>query len=236
MRVLSYHRRPMGEARLLSVHRRAVNLLTADGEVVTLVAAELGNGPGAVVMEGAPVWPCLLDWSRAVQWVPPGPPAVIAPVLPDLQSRAGLLPLVWGAAEGALLDMAAAGAAHLTEGRWAAALRSLVGLGPGLTPAGDDLLCGYAVALWRAGRRTGLHQALQQIPPSATTPLSRSLLHWAAEGLAGEHHLAWIDSVLAGRANAPDLLLAHGATSGADWAAGALLAVQTLCEEGIPCR
>lgn len=226
IRVLTYHgcRWSLESARLLSLHDRAANFLLPDGGLVSLVAPELGNGPGAAVLE-RPWRPGKgLDWSAALAWTPPPPPparawALGGPSLPVLPKPHGP----------ALASMLARGAASLAAGRWAEAVAALAGLGPGLTPSGDDLLCGYAVALHRLDRpeAPALAAALAALDEDRTTPLSRHLLSWAARGVAGEHHLDWLDSVLRGAPDPARLerLLAHGATSGADWAAGALLAL-----------
>jgi Protein of unknown function (DUF2877) len=65
------------------------------------------------------------------------------------------------------------------------AVRCLVGLGPGLTPAGDDVLAGALVTLAAAGddvRRRALAAAVRRRP--ATTPVSVALLEQACHGRA----------------------------------------------------
>lgn len=185
---------------------------------------------------------------RAASWSPPPPPERLSPDLGQATERVaqrgshgGLLPAALAALgheasrppgpAGGLFDMALRGIGLLRGGDWAGAVRCLAGLGPGLTPAGDDLLCGWACLLHRARRPEAgaLSVAITSLPDSATTPLSRHFLRWAARGVAGEHHLAWADGLLRGDDRRfLDRLLAHGATSGADWAAGALLALDHL--------
>jgi hypothetical protein len=107
-----------------------------------------------------------------------------------------------------------------------AAARSLLGLGPGLTPAGDDCLVGWLAGAWTSGvEGRGLVEAvrLELVAAAAerTGPLSRAFLAAAVEGEAAEplrdFALAPDDACLTG-------LLALGATSGADLLAGYLLA------------
>lgn len=107
-----------------------------------------------------------------------------------------------------------------------AAARSLLGLGPGLTPAGDDCLVGWLAGAWTAGADgRGLVEAvrLDLVAAAAerTGPLSRAFLVAAVAGEAAEplreFVLAPDDARLTG-------LLALGATSGADLLAGYLLA------------
>lgn len=245
--------------RVLSAHARAVNLILADGQVLSLLHRALGNGPGAVLVAGE--WPLpwrqgdeiringsmilgpglALDTARAPRWAPPPVPLVagaqrlrsarqqaVVALLRD-GSLAGLLPAALTAMGlprrgDPLHDMALPGLAALREHRWADAVRRLAGLGPGLTPSGDDLLAGYTVTLHRAQLPAAAPMSAA-LTSAATTPLSLHFLRWAALGVAGEHQLTWIDSVLAGSPGPLDPVLAHGATSGADWAAGALLAL-----------
>jgi len=125
-------------------------------------------------------------------------------------------------------------AADHPPGRWDAWAGSLLGLGPGLTPAGDDLLAGLLVGL--AGRpdlRDPLAAAVARLAPARTTWLSAELLRLAAEGLAAPAVVAVADA-LAGHgpddalAEALPALLAVGHTSGAALARGLLLAAETL--------
>lgn len=199
--------------RVLSVHRRAVNFVLDDGEIATLVTPEVGNGPGAIVVD--PLH--LVEHLDGTPWTPPPPPVISRSKLPPRP--------VTGLDHPLFATAAARGIAHLAAGRWAEGAAALAGLGPGLTPSGDDLLCGYAVALHRTG-----HPAAPTLNLRLnTTPLSQHFLKWAARGVAGEHHLAWLDSVLSGNPLPLGKLMAHGATSGADWAAGALLALAHHC-------
>jgi hypothetical protein len=106
----------------------------------------------------------------------------------------------------------------------------LIGLGPGLTPSGDDCLAGVLVALAVIGRtalRDKLWQALEPLLPRHTTDISRAHLAAAAEGLAsaGLHRL--LTAILSGAIDTiPDAmttLASIGHTSGWDALAGARL-------------
>src|SRR5260370_19048991 len=64
-------------------------------------------------------------------------------------------------------------------------VRDLVGLGPGLTPSGDDFLIGSLALLDAIGEgqaHVRLARALRQVPPGLTSPLSRAFLRAAAAG------------------------------------------------------
>jgi hypothetical protein len=109
----------------------------------------------------------------------------------------------------------------------------LLGLGPGLTPSGDDLLCGVLVALHATSRRdvaTALYAAIAAAAPTATSPLSCAFLRAAGEGLAfAELHDAITAMLRAdpdGITRAITKLARIGHTSGWDALAGAALGLQ----------
>jgi hypothetical protein len=109
----------------------------------------------------------------------------------------------------------------------------LLGLGPGLTPSGDDVLCGMLVALHavgQAGMAAELYAALAVAAPTATSPLSAVFLRAAAEGLGCEALHAAIAAILEGRAEAvggrAEAVGRIGHTSGWDALAGAMLVLQ----------
>ena len=107
------------------------------------------------------------------------------------------------------------------DGTVSDAVRGLVGLGPGLTPAGDDVLAGALVALVAAGDLDRAGAVLDAVRPCRhrTTAVSAALLDHAAAGravpqLARYLHAPDDPEALAG-------LLAVGAASGAALALGA---------------
>lgn len=131
----------------------------------------------------------------------------------------------------------------LRSGRWnAAALRAatlLIGLGPGFTPSGDDLVGGLMLALTASGRaplRNDLWHALRPELDDLTTPPSAMHLSAAADGMAAEpiHHL--LDDILpGGTAALGDRLAAVtrlGHTSGWDIAAGVILGLEAVLDAG----
>ena len=96
---------------------------------------------------------------------------------------------------------------------WAA--RQLAGLGPGLTPSGDDVLLGVMYALWVWRPDEPLIQTIGHAANPRTTTLSAAFLTAAMAGEATNH---WHDLVMGGP-GAANRLLALGQTSGADaWA------------------
>jgi hypothetical protein len=119
------------------------------------------------------------------------------------------------------------------------AVAALVGLGPGLTPSGDDFLCGFLAAAW--ARRPepdpggGLVAALNRAVAAslgATGEISASLLrvairgHWPtpladlARALAGDRSSEALDGL--------ERLCALGGSSGADLATGFLFGLDIL--------
>ncbi|GII54585.1 hypothetical protein Pth03_29740 [Planotetraspora thailandica] len=121
-------------------------------------------------------------------------------------------------------------AGSLTDGITAA--ERLIGLGPGLTPSGDDMLCGLLIALRHFGVATGtpravwladwLAAAVTYDARTRTTPISATLLHCAARG-EGSPEVMGLLRGLAGLQPlepAAGRLLRLGHTSGADIAWG----------------
>jgi hypothetical protein len=114
-----------------------------------------------------------------------------------------------------------AGAAELAE--------ALVGLGPGLVPSGDSMLCGLLLALRLLGGATAggtrpvwladwLGAAVTGYAEQRTTPLAAALLHCAARGQASEEVSAVLHGI-AGQAPvepAARRLLTAGGASGAE--------------------
>lgn len=109
------------------------------------------------------------------------------------------------------------------------AARGLVGLGPGLTPSGDDFLCGMLVALCAVGETKAAEDLgvwISRAPADATTRLSRAFLAAARDGEPTEGLYAAVAGVLAADArllgHGLELLAATGHSSGWDMLAGAL--------------
>lgn len=109
----------------------------------------------------------------------------------------------------------------------------LLGLGPGLTPSGDDVLIGVLLALhatrqWTCAR--AITRAIAKAAPLATTELSGACLRAAAEGLGCEVLHATIGALLVDDANALTRTLPAlgtiGHTSGWDAFAGAVCVLQ----------
>lgn len=105
-----------------------------------------------------------------------------------------------------------------TAARVAIDVEHLAGRGPGLTPAGDDLLAGYVAGLVLFHRRRGVAEGIAMRAAARTTALSATLLGHAARGeLPGPAH-AFLERGEVGP------LLSWGRSSGRHLALGLALA------------
>jgi hypothetical protein len=137
---------------------------------------------------------------RVARWWPPRPPRPPAAGPPP----AGRLAVV--------ADLLAA---HPVPVPVDAPFGELLGLGPGLTPAGDDVRAGLIVALHHHPRRRApLAAAVTRLAPRRTTALSAALLRHAAAGRA-------LPAVM----DVADHLAGHGPSGDAERVVGRLLAV-----------
>ncbi|WP_246148895.1 DUF2877 domain-containing protein [Nonomuraea turkmeniaca] len=124
------------------------------------------------------------------------------------------------------------------------AAEQLIGLGPGLTPSGDDVLAGLLVTLRHVGRAARTERAVWLADwlgatvtfdaRTRTTPLSATLLHCAARGEASPEVLAVLRGVTGEQALEPALnrLRRLGHTSGADLAQGVAIGVRAVLSLG----
>ena len=116
--------------------------------------------------------------------------------------------------------------------------RDLLGRGPGLTPAGDDVLAGWLLAVHHDAALRALPAAAVPAARGATTALSAALLHEAAAGRGVPAAVALADA-LAGHGDVGDVeralarLLRVGHTSGAALAWGLLRGVREATREQV---
>lgn len=238
-----------GTGTVVAVHRRAA-YLRLPGGIVALVAPGVPPGPlwirgdpgqagrlpqasTAGAGQGLAVHgPVAVgeDWLEVAGMRLPiaGADTWIGPLPDPARLRAGLLlamEILTSAPRSALLGdpwrpALLRAEAAIQRGELCGAAAHLAGLGPGLTPAGDDALAGILLAhraLLGAGAEPHLVAAARS---GVTTDLSAALLAWAARGQAVEpvHDLLtalaaddWAGTVTAARAVA-----SLGASSGAD--------------------
>lgn len=201
------------------------------GGVVRFAAAGL-----TVRLSGAPRWHAALD-DLTVDLGQPRVAAAWALTRSAMQRRARAhvsdTPGVAKARREALRDAVGALRLHAAE----TAVMRLVGCGPGLTPAGDDLLVGFLAGLRAtAGRCTARRAFLRKLNTivrggaAGTNPVSRTYLEQASDGAFAEP-LACLTRCVAEGAEEPlveaaaQAALAVGATSGADGVRGLLVAM-----------
>lgn len=122
---------------------------------------------------------------------------------------------------------------NLRIARLAQTLGEFLGLGPGLTPSGDDFVMGFLLALNRWGQvlfpgvqPAPLNQTLSDLAAIKTTALSASLIACSAQGQADERLVLAFDGIMLGEP-APeicaDLLSSWGSSSGLDALAGFII-------------
>jgi hypothetical protein len=169
---------------------------------------------------------CVVDTRMARTWRPPVPPrrhpdpAALMALASEASGRC------WPGTRQALDVLLAALRGGRQAGVDAAAAR-LVGLGPGLTPSGDDVLVGLVAGLRSVGGPPPppqIHQLAVAVRTtwSDTTELSRGLLHDALDGDVPDPLATLLAELAAGGDTGPALraVLATGATSGADTCLG----------------
>jgi Protein of unknown function (DUF2877) len=93
-------------------------------------------------------------------------------------------------------------------------LRRFVGLGPGLTPLGDDLIAGYLAGMALIAGDSARATSLAESIAPRTTALSATLLRLAARGDVPEAAHSLLED------GDPEPLLSWGATSGSGFLAG----------------
>jgi hypothetical protein len=115
----------------------------------------------------------------------------------------------------------------------------LAGLGPGLTPAGDDFLVGVMYAICSSPGNADSLRLIETIKDTAIPRTTRLSAAWLEAGAHGEASSVWHSLVHALACQdtseveaAATLILPTGHTSGADALAG-FLAARTIVSEGI---
>lgn len=196
-------------------------------EMVAMIDAEAVRVPGSglvIRISGARSWSARLPASDGRRWTSRSA-AAHAQLNAAVRGAPGGLREIPVARE-RLADVGRAIARADDEGA-ARAARSLVGLGPGLTPSGDDALVGFEAALHALGHRSaGFLGAVLADVDERTTAVSAVLLSHAARGEFTERTHRLIDALLVGHARAIPAAIrnavAWGATSGADGVIGVL--------------
>lgn len=109
---------------------------------------------------------------------------------------------------------------------------ALIGLGPGLTPSGDDYLVGLLAGLDATGHRSrpALATAIVHAAPARTSAIGAATLDHAARGAYAERLHDVLSALTSGSGDvlpsAIDRAMAYGATSGADTLVGLFTALE----------
>jgi Protein of unknown function (DUF2877) len=164
------------------------------------------------------------EW-RPVRWWDPRPHLDSAALVAGADVLIDVVRAEPASSFGLPLEEALAVAAALAHADAGAADRVL-GLGAGLTPAGDDVVAGAFAVLAVAGRLDdSVRAAVETRARTRTTPLSAALVAAAGRGEMIPHAARLLASVASGAsrrqvAGAARALFAVGSTSGHDLAAG----------------
>ena len=181
---------------------------------VVLDTAELPGAGADVRVGGGSIRTRERTW-RPVRWWNPRPSVLPAQLRARAAELAVLLEEEPPGSFGLPLETALHVAGALARGDAAPAV-AVLGLGPGLTPAGDDVIAGALAALWHARRLDRRVAAeIAKYASTHTTALSAALLAAAARGEVIPEAAA----VLAGRPATAELLRVGG-TSGHALCAG----------------
>ena len=184
--------------------RRGPVHLTGERGPLTPVTARVGRVPAL-----APADRVRLDPSRARVWRTEPPPQP-APEAMIRDACAAVRVHLWNDPRALSL-----GATPFDE-----SVQALAGRGPGLTPAGDDVLLGWMLARRAVAHPSWRHEAaaILRAARSTTTTPSRALLLWGSRGQAPEVAAAALSALLAadGAALAPAVrgLRGFGRTTG----------------------
>jgi len=116
--------------------------------------------------------------------------------------------------------------------------QNLIGAGPGLTPSGDDFLCGVFTTLHLSGFSdiaNALWDSVRIFTEQSTTQVSTALLEQAALGESGERIdaviKAYFDHPAVAAARFQQLVELIGETSGWDWLTGFVLCQHLIAAE-----
>jgi hypothetical protein len=250
-----------------SVFRRTVNLVSAEGRLVTLSARSLDDAPDTLIADvetlagscgtgdpaasegdalvvGSRLRVDLAGARRWNAWLPRWPvdttnlPVRLAAMRERLRAIEATPASVLAHTTAALIARRTAALQLALRAGDAEAARAqaiaLVGLGPGLTPSGDDLLVGFFAALHvadaPAARWTTLGKDVVARVAARTNAISLAALRAAADGRVRSTVSTLLHASMHGSPAsteaALDAVLAIGSTSGADLAGGAIAGLE----------
>ena len=218
--------------RVVAAFKRSFYVADADGRIACAGGPDLGAGPLNILYAACPPIPAIesawrFDLERVPVWHPNPWPQFDARaarrVAAALPRDRGLLapPDCDPFKEAAQAPLAAM--ANWQGGTVPPILADLLGLGPGLTPAGDDALGGAALALRACGRTAdadALREFLSARMATATSAISAAHLRAALDGTGAQALHSILADIVQGRAPNLAPLDAIGHSSGYDALAG----------------
>lgn len=209
-----------GDLRRIGVSRGMSVIVTPDAWIIP--AAQLH-----VDVRAAATWSPCLDTVDAVDW--PARRPTVAASLVGLTGGSFLVGLGDRVAVAAMQDLGAA-ISRRDRAAAATAARGLIGLGAGLTPAGDDIITGAEAALRALGHPlAGFTDGVLADVASRTTDVAAAMLRHGARGAFAERVHRLVRAILIDELDpVSDPLRGAadwGATSGSDTLAGIVLAL-----------
>ena len=218
--------------RVIAAFKRSFYVADAEGRIACAGGPDLGAGPLNILYAACPPIPDVgaawrFDLNNVPIWQPDPWPQFDAGaarrVAAAIKRDKGLLAPAAGDPFKEAAQAPLAAVANWHGGPVPPILENLLGLGPGLTPAGDDALGGAALALRACGHTAdadALRDFLRARMATATSAISAAHLSAACDGIGAQALHNILAEIVQGRT--PDLtpLDAIGHSSGYDALAG----------------
>lgn len=179
-------------------------------------------GPLQIDLRPAKLWPPRPNWGLVRQQQ-----AAWEKMLPDLQTAVSQnqhrlntgSPAHFARQFHTATDVLGAALAQSDAAGMETAVASLAGLGPGLTPAGDDFLLGMLLGLWATRPAVEVGEIADMVVKTAVSRTTQLSAAWLKAAAAGEATLPWHDLAKAmqsgfGWQQPFNQILDTGATSG----------------------
>lgn len=206
--------------------------------VVNATGGSLSVGSLYLQTSGAEIWQPWPDWARLAPLSLNRQTDLLWRLLDESAPPDSMAALLLGRSSEAYHQRAYGAWADLAQGLKSGkaelskrGARAMAGLGPGLTPAGDDFLIGIIYAIHCSPGSGGLHHLVEIIRDTAIPRTTRLSAAWLEAGARGEASCGWhslVDAMVAGREREVEAaayqILPTGHTSGADALAGFLAA------------
>lgn len=251
---------------ILHVFDRACNLINERGEVLSIVTPEIGDGPfDLVITEGicfgenlSPKSPVsssanqltlgnfIIHTANAKLWNPSPDWDMLHATRNDIPNHLAQLPITNYSSpilqfSNSLLSNLSSALATADIATAKTLASQLAGLGPGLTPSGDDLLMGALHAAWIIHPPEIASILAWEVAETAiplTTSLSAAWLRSAGRGEAGILWHNFFDALISGNMssiqNSMEKILATGETSGVDAMSGFIGVMTAYKEKELP--